>query len=257
MRRPRILIVEDEIKTAHTMRLYFNHAGFDATIVRDGRQALDLLDRIEYDLICLDLMLPGVDGHEICRRVRGNPGGNTETSADHPLASLGTPNKAESRANAGTPIIMVTARTQEGERIDGLDLGADDYVSKPFSPRELVARVRAVLRRAGTRASNKVMIHGPLRLDPAARQVTIDGRPVPLTPTELDLLTLFLEAGPQRVLARENLIDALFGVDHHGTPRTVDVHIKNLRAKIEPDRRHPTFILTVFGMGYKLGEPLG
>jgi DNA-binding response OmpR family regulator len=214
----RILVVEDDPKTGASIELYLRHAGFETTLARTGTDGLAHARGARPDAIVLDLMLPGVNGLEICRALR---------------------------AESNVPIIILTARSTEDDKLRGLDLGADDYVTKPFSPRELVARVNAVLRRSTSemRASTPI-IDGVLVVDEAAHQVTLRGAAVPLTAAELRILARLL-AAPNRVFTREELLggDAL--------DRTVDVHIKNLRRKIEDDRTSPTRIVTVTGVGYK------
>lgn len=223
----RILIVEDEAKTAATVALYLRDAGMEVTIARDGKSGLGMARAGGWDLVVLDVMLPGVDGLEICRRIR---------------------------AESSLPVILLTARTQEQQRIDGLELGADDYIPKPFSPRELVARVRAVLRRVESKLpDDEPLVHGPLRVDAMRREVSIDGSTIELTPAEFDLLALFATF-PGRVWTRQQLIDKVFPDGRHVLERTIDVHIKNLRRKIEPERTNPRFIQTVFGVGYRFFE---
>jgi DNA-binding response OmpR family regulator len=235
----KILIVDDEPEIVRVARGYLEGSGYRVLAAADGEGALGAFRREEPDLVILDLNLPAppgkrpLDGLDVARAIRQTSG----------------------RAGS-TPIIMLTARVHEMDRVIGLELGADDYVPKPFSPRELVARVRAVLRRV-TPAPE---LPGPLRagrltIDPARRTTTLDERPVDLTPTEFTLLTT-MAASPGQVFSRGQLLDAL-GTDYEGLERTVDSHIKNLRAKIEADPRRPEFILTVFGVGYKFSEEAG
>jgi len=226
----RILLVEDDPKVARTVRLYLEAAGYEAVWVDDGRAALERAiggsagkGAEPFDLVVLDLMLPGLDGYAVCRRLR-------EVSA--------------------LPIIMLTARTTEDDRVRGLDLGADDYVAKPFSPRELMARIRAVLRRAETGTADGVLRVAALEIDLGARTVARDGRAIDLTPTELDLLAT-LARHPGRVFTREELIARALGEDFDGSDRTIDAHVKNLRRSLEPDPRHPRYVETVFGVGYR------
>jgi len=229
MTERRILVVEDEPKTAETVRLYLAHAGFTVTVVHDGRRGLAEARAGRYDLVLLDLMLPGLDGLQICRALR---------------------------AEQKVPIIMLTARATEGDRVLGLDLGADDYVGKPFSPREVVARVRAVLRRSGRAQAGgggRYRFVG-LTVDAGTREVAVRGKPVTLTPTEFALLRAFARF-PRRVFTRDELIAAALGEDYEGNDRTIDAHVMNLRRKLELDRDHPAFIQTVFGVGYRfVGE---
>jgi two-component system, OmpR family, alkaline phosphatase synthesis response regulator PhoP len=224
----KILIVDDDRKTADLIRMYLERDGYQALVATDGRQALDLARQRHPDLIVLDLMLPMVDGLDVCRILR-----------------------AESRV----PIIMLTARTTEDDKLLGLDLGADDYITKPFSPREVVARVRAVLRRAGE-AQEKgpaAARFGELAVDFISHTVRLRGAPLRLTPKEFKLLeTLVREPG--RAFSRLDLLERVFGYDYEGFERTVDVHIMNLRKKIERDPAQPIYILTVYGVGYKFAE---
>lgn len=225
MARRRILVIEDDRKTAASIRLYLEHEGFAVTSAHEGRTGLDLALQGSFDLIVLDLMLPQMNGMQVCRAIR---------------------------SESETPIVMLTARTTEDDRVRGLDLGADDYVPKPFSPRELMARIRAVLRRYDPRESagpTRFSFSG-LTVDLETREVALSGGPVPLTPAEFDLLKAFVRS-PNRVFTREELIERAFGPDFEGYDRTVDAHVMNLRKKIEPDRNRPTFIRTVFGVGYK------
>ena len=226
-----ILIVEDERDIADLVKYHLEKAGLPARVVADGKQALDLIARDHPDLVILDLMLPGMDGLEVCRRLRGSP------------------------ATLAIPIIMLTARAEEIDRILGLEMGADDYVPKPFSPRELVARVKAVLRRvAASPVPGEAPVSiGELRLDPARHEVARKGQPVILSAMEFRLLEFFLRHRG-RVYTRAQLLDQVWGQDRFVEPRTVDVHIRRLREKVEDDPRNPTLILTVRGLGYKLRE---
>ncbi|RPI11017.1 MAG: response regulator [Zetaproteobacteria bacterium] len=223
-----ILIVEDEADIANLVKYHLEKEGLAARTVGDGKQALDLIVRDHPSLIILDLMLPGTDGLEVCRRLRAQS------------------------ATQGIPIIMLTARAEEVDRILGLEMGADDYMPKPFSPRELVARVKAVLRRtaAPTAPSEAPVSAGNLRLDPARHQVTKSDRPIELSAMEFRLLEFFLRHRG-RVFTRTQLLDQVWGQDRFVEPRTVDVHIRRLREKVEDRPRQPTLILTVRGMGYK------
>ncbi len=222
-----ILVVDDEAKIARLVRDYIENAGFRVLLAHDGPTALAQFRHERPDLIVLDLNLPGLDGIDVARAVR---------------------------REARTPIIMLTARVDETDRIVGLELGADDYVTKPFSPRELVARVRAVLRRSDDSEPSSPLIRaGELIIDADKRTVSQEGQPIDLTSTEFDLL-LTLARSPGRVFSRMELLDRVQGEAFAGYERTIDVHIKNLRKKIEPDPRHPTYILTVYGAGYRLAE---
>jgi len=220
-----ILVVDDEARIVKLVRDYLERAGFAVLSARDGETAVLLARREQPDLIILDLMLPGVDGLDVCRRLR---------------------------QESAVPIIMLTARVEEADRIVGLELGADDYVTKPFSPRELVARVRAALRRASGQIGPASIIRtGDLQLDTISMTATIGGQPVDLTPTEFQLLVT-LARQPGRIFSREQLLEAIHGVAFDGYDRSVDSHIKNLRRKIEPDPRQPRRIETVYGVGYRL-----
>ena len=224
----KILIVDDDRKTAELIRMYLEREGYAALLAHDGRQALELARQRSPDLIVLDLMLPLVEGLDVCRILR-----------------------AESRV----PIIMLTARTTEDDKLLGLDLGADDYITKPFSPRELVARVRAVLRRGGPaqRGEPAAARCGELVVDFVSRSVRLRGAPVHLTPKEFKLLEL-LARHPGRAFSRLELLEQVFGYDYDGLERTVDVHLMNLRKKIERDPAQPSYVLTVYGHGYKFSE---
>jgi len=226
-----ILIVEDEPDIAELVKYHLDKAGLPARVIADGKQALDLIVREQPALVVLDLMLPGLDGMEICRRLRASP------------------------ATRGIPVIMLTAKAEEVDRIVGLEMGADDYVPKPFSPRELVARVKAVLRRAAapSEPSEAPVIVGDLRLDPVPHKVSKGGRSVALSAMEFRLLEFFLRHRG-RVYSRTQLLDQVWGQDRFVEPRTVDVHIRRLREKVEDDPRSPTLILTIRGLGYKCSE---
>ena len=222
----KILVVDDDVKTVELVKLYLNRDGYRVLTAYDGIEALHLARESHPDLIVLDLMLPGVDGLEICRILR--------TESD-------------------VPIIMLTAMTTDQDRLTGLDLGADDYVTKPFSPRELAARVRAVLRRLpGERGPEKIE-HGELTLNFQKHEAFLAGKPLNLTPVEFKLLGVLVKE-PGRVFSRSQIIEKALGYDFDGFDRTIDVHILNLRRKIEPDPRHPRYVKTVYGAGYKLLE---
>jgi len=220
-----ILLIEDDLKTASSVRLYLQHQGFEVDVVHDGRRGLARAREHCYDLLILDLMLPGLDGMEICRILR---------------------------AESDLPILMLTARTTTGDRVAGLESGADDYLAKPFSMRELTARVRAILKRTDQRevVGPTSLKFGRLELDLASREVTVDGSAVTLTPSEFDILAI-LARSPGRVFRRDELIRLGLPPGYEGQERTVDVHIKNLRRKIESDRDRPDYIRTVFGVGYR------
>jgi two-component system alkaline phosphatase synthesis response regulator PhoP len=226
----KILVVDDEARIVKLVRSYLEQSGFSVVEAGDGQTALIQARREKPDLVVLDLGLPGIDGLEVARVLR---------------------------REGNTPIIMLTARIEDTDKIVGLELGADDYMTKPFNPRELVARIRAVLRRSapGVEPLPAALSAGPLRLDPAGHSATVDGRALDLTPTEFELLQVFLQH-PGRVFSRLELLDRVQGDAYEGYERTIDAHIKNLRAKLGDDPRHPRFIQTVFGVGYKLGADL-
>lgn len=222
-----VLIAEDDRKTAELIRLYLERNGYEALVVYDGRQALDLARRQKPDLMVLDLMLPGMDGLDICRVLR---------------------------AESNLAIIMLTARSTEEDKLFGLELGADDYITKPFSPRELVARVKTVLRRSQAEIEPQPTIieWEGLRLDAGRHQVWLQSRPVALTAKEFRLLQTLAES-PGRVFSRVELLEKAFGLDYDGLERTIDVHILKLRKKLEADPENPIYIQTVYGVGYKFG----
>lgn len=226
-----ILVVDDEPQIVELLQDYLKQASFNVLTAHDGQTALSIARHEKPDLIVLDLMLPGnMDGLGVCRALRQDPG-------------LGN-----------VPIIMLTARSEEVDRLVGLELGADDYITKPFSPREVIARVRAVLRRVrGEVQQSKVIRIDDLVIDLTCRSATISGRPIFLTPTEFDLLAV-LQRYPGRPFTRAQLMDLVYDVTYAGYDRAIDSHIKNLRRKIEPDPREPHYILTVFGVGYKMVE---
>jgi two-component system response regulator RegX3 len=221
----RVLVVEDEESFSDALSYMLRREGFETVVAADGLGALAEFDRAGADIVLLDLMLPGLSGTEVCRSLR---------------------------AKSSVPIIMLTAKDTEIDKVVGLELGADDYVTKPYSARELVARIRAVLRR-GTEAEavgDTSLSAGPVRLDVDRHVVAVDGQPVALPLKEFDLLELLLRnAG--RVLTRGQLIDRVWGADYVGDTKTLDVHVKRLRAKLEPDPANPRYLLTVRGLGYK------
>ena len=221
---PTILIIEDEIELVRVLRSYLEQANFTVLSAVQGDTGLNLWVNKHPDLVILDLNLPGMDGLDVAR---------------------------EMRRKSDTPIIMVTARVEETDRLIGLELGADDYITKPFSPREVVARVRAVLRRAGLpRAKNNVLRSGSLEIDLDAHTVSREEETIDLTPTEFKLLET-LASQPGRVFSRLQLLEESQGDAYEGYERTIDAHIKNLRGKIEPDTKNPYYIETVFGIGYR------
>ena len=219
-----ILVVDDDRKTVDLIRLYLERVGFGVRVAHDGERALELVGESVPDLLILDLMLPKIDGLDVCLAVQAvNP----------------------------VPVIMLTARTTEGDKLAGLETGADDYMTKPFSPRELVARVKAVLRRTrGADGALSEVRSGDLVIDPLHHEARISGELVRLTPKEFNLLRV-LAREPGRPLTRASLLERAFGFDYDGLERTVDAHIANLRKKIEPDPAHPRYVVTVPGLGYK------
>jgi two-component system alkaline phosphatase synthesis response regulator PhoP len=227
MAKGTILIVEDEENIRDLVAAYLERAGFDVVAAVDGETALRLAEQTDPVLVVLDLMLPGIDGLEVCRRLR---------------------------RESDVPILMLTARTEERDKLVGLGLGADDYVTKPFSPREMVARVRTILRRAGPGqrpAEGQILTQGGLEMDIVRRTVAVDGRPVNLSLREFELLHTLLDH-PGRVFSRQELLDRCWGLDFAGVDRVVDVHVSNLRAKLGDDPASPRFIKTVRGVGYRL-----
>jgi two-component system response regulator ResD len=228
-----ILIVDDEPTIVEVVGLYLQREGFRVLTANDGNAALQTVEQQRPDLVVLDLMLPGLNGLEVVKRLR---------------------------SGSALPIIMLTARSEEADRVVGLELGADDYVTKPFSARELVARVKAVLRRTHPEAAPaeptgaSALAIGGLRLDPAARTVTLDGQAINLTVREFDLLQ-FLMRNPGQVFTREQLLDNVWGYTFASDMGTVTVHIRRLREKIEPDPSNPVFLQRIWGVGYKLERP--
>jgi len=229
--KKRILVIEDEPSLSMAIRDELQFEGFEASVVEDGVQGLDRILKDAPDLVVLDLMLPGKSGFEICREVR--------------------------RQGVNTPVIMLTARAQEVDRVRGLELGADDYVVKPFSLAELVARIRAVLRRSQTlsrtEGAPEILQLGDLRLDVRKQEAFKSGRKIELTHKEFQLLE-FLLRHPGEVISRDEFLDRLWGGDVYVTHRNVDTHIASLRKKIEDDAEQPRYILSVRGAGYKLNE---
>jgi phosphate regulon transcriptional regulator PhoB len=230
--RPRIVLIEDERDIVELVNYNFRKEGFDVESFSRGKEGLEFLRRNPADLVLLDIMLPDQDGFEICKRLR----------TDERLRSV--------------PVIFLTAKGEEIDRVLGLEIGADDYVVKPFSPRELVARVRAVLRRQTRPAEKAELIDaGELRLDSRTQEVTVRGKPVSLSTLEFRLLH-FLASNPRRIFSRERLLDEVWGRDRFVTPRTVDVHIRRLREKIEVRAERPQLLQTVRGAGYRFtSEP--
>ena len=226
-----ILVVDDEPKIVQVARDYLEHAGFSVLTAFDGKSALAAARSSKPDLVVLDLGLPDLDGLDVTRELR------------HAYIS-------------STPIIMLTARGEETDKLVGLELGADDYVTKPFSPKELVARVRAVLRRADTSRANadaEIIRAADLTLDVPRMRVTVGERPIDLTPTEFQLLAT-LAHQPGRIFTRAQLLDAIHGVAFESYERAIDAHIKNIRRKIEPNPRQPRYLLMVYGVGYRFAD---
>jgi len=224
--RQRILIVEDEGSLADSVRYNLEREGYAVTVAADGRRALERFREESPSLVILDLMLPEVSGLDVCRSIR---------------------------AGSDVPIIMVTAKDSEADKVAGLELGADDYVTKPFSVRELVSRVRALLRRTRMQADalpEDVVSGGPVHMDVVRHEVLVSGEVVAFPPKEFELLEVFLRR-KGRLLTRDFLIDQVWGVDYFGDTKTLDVHVKRLRKKIETDPHHPVHVVTVRGLGYK------
>lgn len=225
----RVLVIDDERSLVESIRYNLERDGFSVIAAYQGPEGLDMADREKPDIVILDLMLPGLDGLEICRRIR---------------------------RQSDVPIIMLTAKESEADRVTGLEIGADDYVTKPFSMRELVARVKTVLRRVQSAPSAaEVLTGGVIRLDRSAHEVTVLGRTVDLAAREFELLDFMME-NQGRVLTREALLNGVWGRDFFGDPRTVDVHIRWLREKLESDPGTPEYIHTVRGVGYKFVPPM-
>ena len=224
----RILIVEDEASFSEALAFLLTKEGFETAIAEDGRQAINMFNADGADLILLDLMIPEVSGVEVCRTIR---------------------------TQSQVPIIMLTAKDAEIDKVVGLELGADDYVTKPYSSRELIARIKAVLRRGitedGSNQDQDLLEVGPIRLNIGKHQVFVNGNPVALPLKEFELLE-FLMRNSGRVLTRSQLIDRVWGGDYYGDTKTLDVHIKRLRAKVESDPANPVLIQTIRGLGYKL-----
>jgi two-component system alkaline phosphatase synthesis response regulator PhoP len=230
----KVLVVDDDAKTVELVKLYLSRDGYKVVTAFDGTSALRLAQECRPDLVVLDLMLPGMNGLDVCKAIR---------------------------VDSDVPIIMLTAKTTEGDKLTGLELGADDYLTKPFSPRELAARIKAVLRRTPSESLQlgpAQVTYGDFQMDFRHYTVTVAGQPVDLTPTELRLLAALVRAAGQ-VLSRDQLIEKVLGPDFDGLDRTIDVHILNLRRKLGDDPAHPRYIKTVYGTGYKFescnGDP--
>jgi two-component system alkaline phosphatase synthesis response regulator PhoP len=223
----RVLVVDDDPGIVKVVRAYLEQAGFDVLVAYDGKKALHIARHDKPDLVVLDLMLPEMDGWDVCRALR---------------------------KESDVPIIMLTARVEETDKLVGLELGADDYVTKPFSPRELAARVRSVLRRSGAMPAEpeRMSLRG-VTIDLSRHQVVVQGEPVDLTPTEFSLLAALMK-DPGRAFTRSQLLESVQGYAYDGYERTIDVHVKNLRQKIEQNPRSPQRIKTVYGVGYKFED---
>ena len=222
-----VMVVDDEPKIVQLARDYLEHAGFAVVVAHDGKAALATARAAKPDLVVLDLGLPELDGLDVARRLRGE---------------------------SNVPIVMLTGRSEESDKLVGLELGADDYVTKPFSPKELVARVRAVLRRTERpRSETEIVRVGDVTLDVPRMRTTIADRAVDLTPTEFQLVTTMARE-PGRVFTRAQLLDAVHGVAFESYERAIDAHVKNIRHKLEPDPASPRYLLTVYGVGYRFAE---
>ena len=226
----KILVVDDELEIVKVVRAYLEQSGFRVITASDGQQALAVFRHEKPDLVVLDLNLPKLDGLDVCRAIR---------------------------RDGNTPVIMLTARVEETDKLIGLEIGADDYIVKPFSPREVVARVRTVLRRSTSTVVDQpaLITLSDLVIDPVKHEVHLAARLIDLTPMEFNLLQA-IAAQPGRAFSRMELLDAAQGEAYEGYERSIDVHIKNLRQKLGDDPRHPTYILTVYGIGYKFNEDL-
>jgi two-component system alkaline phosphatase synthesis response regulator PhoP len=220
----KVLVVDDEAQIVRVLKAYLEKSGFEVVTAADGPAALTVFQREKPDFMILDLNLPGMDGLEVCKSIR---------------------------RDSNIPILMLTARVEEADRLVGLELGADDYVVKPFSPREVVLRVRAIFRRAAEPTKADLIQVGELRIDPVEHSVRLAGKPVELTPTEFNILQV-LARQPRRVFSRLQIMEEAQGSAFEGYERTIDAHIKNIRLKLESDPKKPIHIQTVFGVGYKL-----
>jgi DNA-binding response OmpR family regulator len=225
----KILVVDDELEIVKVVRAYLEQSGFRVITASDGEQALAVFRHEQPDLIVLDLNLPKLNGLDVCRAIR---------------------------RDSNVPIIMLTARVEETDRLIGLEIGADDYIVKPFSPREVVARVRTVLRRSTSAPAQPSLIEvGALSIDPLKHEVQLHNRSIDLTPSEFNIL-LVMASQPGRAFSRMELLDAAQGESYEGYERSIDVHIKNLRQKLGDEPRDPTYILTVYGVGYKFSDKM-
>lgn len=222
-----ILIIEDEESVSEVLKAYLERDGYNVSCVSNGKKALEIFDKVEFKLIILDLMLPDIDGEEICKKIR---------------------------AKSNVHIFMLTAKGTLNDRVQGLEIGADEYLVKPFSPRELTARVNALFRRISLKNEDNTVIFddGRLYVNYEKRVVKVNRVEVPFTPNEFDILYILI-INKGNVLSREQIIDKIFGIDFDGYDRTIDVHIKNIRKKIEEDTKNPKYIITVIRAGYKFG----
>ncbi|MEL7146396.1 MAG: response regulator transcription factor [Bacteroidota bacterium] len=230
----RVLLIEDDLHIKELLEIHLNDLDCKLTVRMNGTEGMKIALTENFDLMVLDVMLPGVDGLEICRRVRAE--------------------------KITTPILMLTARSEEIDKILGLETGADDYLTKPFSVREFIARVKAIFRRvdllsASTKNKQEILYFGTLTIDKEMRKVSVDDKRIELTPKEFDLLAL-LATSPGRSYSREQLLSIIWGYEFSGYEHTVNSHINRLRAKIEPDMNHPTFIMTTWGVGYRFNDEL-
>ena len=224
--RPRVLVIDDDPALSEMLTIVLRGEGFDTAVVGDGTRALPVVRELRPDLVLLDLMLPGMNGIDVCKAIR---------------------------AESGVPIVMLTAKSDTVDVVLGLESGADDYVVKPFKPKELIARVRARLRRTESEPTERLAIDN-VTIDVPAHRVTRDGQPIALTPLEFDLLVA-LARKPQQVFTREVLLEQVWGYRHPADTRLVNVHVQRLRSKVERDPEHPEVVLTVRGVGYKAGPP--
>lgn len=219
----KILVCDDTVQIVNVLSAYAKKEGFEVTQAFDGESALEYSQKIKFDMILLDVMMPGLDGFEVCRRIR---------------------------KESNVPIIMVTARGEDFDKIMGLDIGADDYIVKPFSPQEVMARIRSILRRVSPASTQKIFSVGNLEINSSAGEVSADGKNIQLTRKELEILEFFVQ-NQNQVFSREQLLNNIWGIDYDGDERTVDQHIKRLRAKLDSVPHDGWKISTVFGAGYK------
>jgi DNA-binding response OmpR family regulator len=230
MGKSRLLVVEDDNDISNMLKIYFTSLGYDVDVAPRGIEALEKTRTVIPHLIVLDIMLPDIDGYEVCRKLR------------------------QSTRSSHIPVIFLTQKDERSDKLQGLELGADDYITKPFNPREVVARVRTVLRRSTPAPEPSSLITiGALSIDPLKHEVQLQGRSIDLTPSEFNIL-LVMASQPGRAFSRMELLDAAQGEAYEGYERSIDVHIKNLRQKLGDEPRDPTYILTVYGVGYKFSD---